>query len=377
MMIRGWGMNCVRLGILWDGLEPEPGRIDTAYLDRIARLLGWARAAGLYVLLDMHQDLYSVKFSDGAPAWATLDEGKPHTTGAVWSDAYYISEAVQTALDHFWANSPGPDGVGLQEHYARVWRAVALRFKDEPAVVGFDLMNEPFPGQEARLVQRASFGRLAEQLALRPAVAKLTMEQLAEMQATPEGRRTLLGWLADLGLYQSMLGAAAPVMQEFDRQRLQPFYARVHRAIREVDPTHLVFFEPAMSANLGIPTALVPLTDSEGRCDPRQAYAPHGYDLVVDTSSLDLTSRDRVALIFRRHGEFARKHGLAMVVGEWGAYYLDAKAAGEARFVIRQFEALGCGDLYWDFQRQLVDSPLLEALARPPLAHAATSATPR
>jgi endoglycosylceramidase len=98
----------VRLGIIWDGLEPQPGRIDEDYLERIGKLVGYAKAEGLYVLLDMHQDLYSVKFSDGAPAWATLDEGKPHTAGAVWSDAYYASAAVQTALDHFWENAPGP-----------------------------------------------------------------------------------------------------------------------------------------------------------------------------------------------------------------------------------------------------------------------------
>ena len=38
-----------------------------------------------------------------------------------------------------------------------------------------------------------------------------------------------------------------------------------------------------MSANLGVPTALVPLADEQGRRDPQQAYAPHGYDIVVDT----------------------------------------------------------------------------------------------
>jgi len=81
--IRSWGMNCIRLAIFWDGLEPEPGHLDQAYLERIAQRVAWAKAQGLYVLLDMHQDLYSVKFSDGAPAWATLDEGKPFTPTAV------------------------------------------------------------------------------------------------------------------------------------------------------------------------------------------------------------------------------------------------------------------------------------------------------
>jgi endoglycosylceramidase len=120
-----------------------------------------------------------------------------------------------------------------------------------------------------------------------------------------------------------------------------------------------------MSANLGIASALVPLTDEQGRRDPQQAYAPHGYDIVVDTALIELTSQERVALIFRRHGEFARRHQLPMLVGEWGAYYLDAKAAEAARFVVKQFDALGCGDTYWDYGRGLAQSPLLPALRRP------------
>ena len=55
-----------------------------------------------------------------------------------------------------------------------------------------------------------------------------------------------------------------------------------------------------------------------------------------------------------------------MLVGEWGAYYLDAKAADAARFVVQQFDALGCGDTYWDYQRALANSPLLAALRRQP-----------
>jgi endoglycosylceramidase len=284
----------------------------------------------------------------------------------VWSDAYYTSEAVQTALDHFWANRPAADGVGLQDHYASVWRHVARRFKDEPAVLGFDLMNEPIPGRDAGKTQRVMLARLAELLAQRPGGPALTAEQLGDVQGTAEGRRQLTGWLADLELYQGMLEAGTPIMQEFDRKQLQPFYARVRRAIREVDTQHLIFFEPAMSANLGMRSVLVPLADELGRRDPQQVYAPHGYDIVVDTASLELTSPERVALIFRRHGEFARRHQLPMLVGEWGAYYLDGRAADAARFVIQQFEALGCGDTYWDYDRGLRNSPLLSALSRPP-----------
>ena len=362
--IRSWGMNCVRLGILWDGLEPQPGRIDEQYLDRIARIVGWAKAEGLYVLLDMHQDLFSLKFSDGAPAWATLDEGKPHTRTAVWSDAYYASQAVQTALDHFWANSPGPDGVGLQDHYARVWQRVAERFRDEPAVLGYDLMNEPFPGRDALRAQGMIFARLAELLRPRlgekaPAPLKLML-----MEGSPEGRKQITEWLGDLELFQGVLAAGAPIMQEFERGRLMPFYARVRQSIRQVDTNHILFLEPAMSANLGIPSALAPLADQQGRRDPQQAYAPHGYDIVLDTPLAAQANNARIELILSRHSETARRLDMPMLVGEWGGYYEDSSCVTPARFFVRQLDALKCGDTYWAYRRSLGQSPLLKALER-------------
>ncbi|MCX7427672.1 MAG: cellulase family glycosylhydrolase [Planctomycetia bacterium] len=57
--LRAWGFNCVRLGIVWAGVEPEPGRYDEAYLAQVDKAIQWAAQHGIYVILDMHQDLYS------------------------------------------------------------------------------------------------------------------------------------------------------------------------------------------------------------------------------------------------------------------------------------------------------------------------------
>lgn len=99
---REYGFNCIRYGIIWDGLEPEPGVINEEYLQEIDKRVRWAEENGIWLVLDMHQDLFSRKFSDGAPIWATLDQEKPHQTGAIWSDAYLMSPAVQQAFDSFW-----------------------------------------------------------------------------------------------------------------------------------------------------------------------------------------------------------------------------------------------------------------------------------
>ena len=164
--MKEWGFNCIRMGIIWDGLEPEPGIYDDNYLQGIDERISWAKENGLYVFLDMHQDLYSVKYSDGAPEWATITEDMPHIKdGAIWSDAYLASLAVQTALDNFWNNTPAPDGIGIQEHYARAWKYVAERYANETSVIGYDLMNEPFLGHEAQQILPAMVTKGMEILA--------------------------------------------------------------------------------------------------------------------------------------------------------------------------------------------------------------------
>lgn len=50
------GFDVVRLGLNWSSLEPERGVVDQAALARLHETVDWAKAAGLYVVLDMHQD---------------------------------------------------------------------------------------------------------------------------------------------------------------------------------------------------------------------------------------------------------------------------------------------------------------------------------
>src|SRR5262249_53067895 len=68
-----WGMNAVRFLVEWAAIEPEEGQYDDAYLDAVAQRIEWAQAADLYVVVDMHQDVYGQGFAsgggDGAPLW--------------------------------------------------------------------------------------------------------------------------------------------------------------------------------------------------------------------------------------------------------------------------------------------------------------------
>jgi len=351
--IRGWGMNSVRLGFVWDGVEPEPGRIDPVYIDRIAHLVDLAKARGLYVVLDMHQDLYSAKFEDGAPAWATLDDGKPHTRGSIWSDSYYTSEAVHASLDHFWANQAASDGVGLQEHYAQAWQALAKRFAGEPWVVGYDIMNEPTPGEEFRRSRDAGVAGLGPQ------------GKPEDLLVGPEAHKKQLALMQDVEAFRAMLDRQAPVLQTWERTRLMPFYTRVARAIRQVDSRHILFLEPAVPCAHGVRTAITPVTDAKGKRDPLQAFSPHAYDITTDNAGVASSSNARVELIMATHVEEARRLNMPMWVGEWGAFYNDAGAAAMTRFTVGLYDRYGCGDAYWSYGRRLAASPILPALARP------------
>ncbi len=356
-----WGMNSIRLGIFWDAIEPEPGRIDNAYLDKVAQWVEKAKKHGFLILLDMHQDLYSCKFSDGAPAWATLDGGKPFQVEKVWSDAYYSSEAVQNALDHFWANAPAPDGSGLQDHYARAWRAVAARFAHEPTILGYDLMNEPFPGKDAGRIHEAMLEHLAAKIRQKKLDPSMTSEKLAVLVKEEKGRGKLLDWLRDLDLFESMIKGPEGIVQEFEQSRLQPMYVRVAAKIREVDPNHLIMLEPCMATNAGVRSALKPLKNSQGHMDPQQAYAPHGYDLVTDTDLFEKGSPVRVSIIFQHHHEKSHELQMPMLVGEWGAYYLNPRAVVPAQQALSIFRGISSGSFYWSFERGLAGSPLKEA----------------
>jgi endoglycosylceramidase len=173
------GFDMVRLGIIWEGLEPGPRGVGPndpryctphrrgtrfpslgaaepydpravhAYLARTDRIVELLSNAGIRVVLDMHQDVWGSAFSyglgltpwngEGAPPWATCYGGGPFVAPISWGDAY-LTSPVEAALHNFWANDVRAD---LQGEYARVWQAVASHYRGDPNVIGYEVFNEP------------------------------------------------------------------------------------------------------------------------------------------------------------------------------------------------------------------------------------------
>lgn len=160
------GFNVVRLGLSWSFLEPERDQYDQAYLEQIRLAVQQAKDHGLYTVLDVHQDGWSAAPSpdgvqcrpgtgpmwgyDGAPDWATITDGAPRCefTGRD------ISPAGNRAFNNFYHNTDG-----VQDQLVKVWAMLADEFKDEPAVAGYDLFNEPNFGETAPITSSLLLGR--------------------------------------------------------------------------------------------------------------------------------------------------------------------------------------------------------------------------
>ncbi|MEN8117963.1 MAG: cellulase family glycosylhydrolase [Bacteroidota bacterium] len=364
---KSWGFNVIRLGIIWDGLEPEPGKYNEEYLKEIDKRIQWAADNDIYVYLDMHQDLYGAKFSDGAPDWATLDEGQPHYTGAVWSDSYLISPAVQTAFDNFWKNSPASDGIGLQDHYANLWKHIAIRYADNTTVIGYDIMNEPFMGAAAQGVMPLMLGAYAQVYVEETGQAPPSADELQAMWADEESRLNSLELIASKEKYAKVVDAVYELSANFEKNQLQPLYQKVANAIREVDSNHILFFNHNYFVNTGVSTALEATKLADGSRDPLVAYAPHGYDLVVDTKEVENPSYERVEFIFDRIAESGKRMNMPVLVGEWGALRgKSPKMIETAQHLVNLFEGYNFSNTYWAYYSDIDDYPYFQnAIIRP------------
>ncbi len=362
---KSWGFNVVRLGIIWDGLEPEPGVYNEEYLKNIDQQIQWATDNNIYVFLDMHQDLYSVQFSDGAPRWATLTDSLPHITGAIWSDSYLMSPAVQTAFDHFWKNTAASDSIGIQDHYINLWKMLATRYAQNTTVIGFDIMNEPFMGSDANKVMPLLLEGYAMMLAELTGQAPPPAEELLMMWTDPTQRLQVLETLSNKEVYRKVIDAIYDVNAAFEMNVLTPFFQKARDAIRVVDQKHIIFIEHSYFTNMGVTGALQPLTNNDGSRDSLVAYAGHGYDLVVDTDGIAQGSNDRVELIFERIVETGKRMNMPILIGEWGAFGTKTPEINPvADFLMNEFNKYTFSDTYWAYGSHVVGAAYMDVLQK-------------
>jgi len=290
-MSHEWGFNFARMLILWDGLEPEKGVFDEAYLDRVGLRLDWYEEAGIHVVLDMHQDLYSAYFGgDGAPAWAIEDNGWPSEYEDPWA-FNYLDAGVIAAFGNFW-DYKNVKYAYLQEHYTMAFMKLVERFKDHPAVIGYDLMNEPYPGYHR------------------------------------------------------------PVM--FESQVLKPFYERLAASIRTIDKENWIFFEPvAIGINQGLPSSLGVVKDSRPE-GARLAYFPHLYTIDLDASGKYCGNPGWIKLWESMRLSETEKQGAPLLIGELGVMNNVAGAGKYLDEAMAMADRSTSGWAYWSYDADMM-----------------------
>ncbi|MFV0127840.1 glycoside hydrolase family 5 protein [Streptomyces sp. HMX112] len=250
--MRARGFDFARLLVFWDDLEPRRGQYSWAYLRKIERILDWARAHDIHVVIDAHQDVFGPAFGHrGIPEWATRTDGLPFTPHPGDWFAEYFEPAVQRAFTHLYQD---PD---LRRAQAAMWRVLAGRFAHHPAVLGYDLINEP-------------------------------MGELREGE--------------DL----------ATAARRIERDHLTPLYNRLADAVRSVDDDNWVFVEPTPIVGEGVPTGL-------GRIeDPKVVYAPHFYNAAMEAGADYDPAAGWIEAYEAAVTTYPKEYRVPVVVGEWG-----------------------------------------------------------
>jgi endoglucanase len=110
--IKAAGFNSVRIPFNYRLFvtEGENVKLEGPGYELLDRAVGWCKQEGLYVVLDMH----------AAPGGQTGDN-----------------------IDDSWGYPFLFESRESQDLTARIWQALARRYSDEPAVIGYDLLNEP------------------------------------------------------------------------------------------------------------------------------------------------------------------------------------------------------------------------------------------
>ena len=290
------GFNVVRLGAFYGAYEREPGVFEEAYLDSFVRTQRLLARNGIFTLFDFHQDMLNARYQGrGFPDWSIQDDGVPNQPQAGFPGNYFVNPGLNRAYDNLWANVPGPDGVGVQDHFAEAWRRVAARFANRSHIAGYDILNEPWPGSE--------------------------WPTCASTEGCPPGG--------------------------FDSTALTDFHNRVIAAIRTADRRHTVYYEPNLQFDVGAKT-------THGKVDdPNAGFSFHNYCLgaapglphAPDPTEICKDQGER--RVFRNAEEHVAKTGATLLMTE----FADVQDAAIHRRVTALADEFMVGWTVWGWFR--------------------------
>jgi aryl-phospho-beta-D-glucosidase BglC (GH1 family) len=173
--LQNLGFNVVRLSIIWKGLEPSPGGGPSPqYVKGLGKFIDALYQRGLFVIVEFHQDIASDWYGgDGFPDWALaidkehpLPRVRPLPTShwffryeGIWDPIYIgldphwpwdpaLNDLVRNTERSFWSNHCDNvlyhlKGYPTQSALIHTIGGLAKLWRTNPAVIGYDLFNEP------------------------------------------------------------------------------------------------------------------------------------------------------------------------------------------------------------------------------------------
>ena len=350
------GINIVRLGLAWKAVEPKPGEYDEKYLDMMEHFFDLCGKYGIYVFLDMHQDCYH-----GMPEWATVtDSYKRRKPKLIWAEGYFLDTAVHRAFDNFWANTP-VCGKGIQDWFADMWKHVALRFKDKENLFGFDVLNEPFPGTSGGKVFKNIVKSGAKSLFARRKVLLKSAKNIIKGDAVNE----ILSIFDDKKIVREFTKSGDLLIKNFDVNKYYPFIKKIASAIREVTDNGIIIMEGCYYSNSSIPSSTPRIRYDDGRLEENLCFAPHGYDITVDSVYTNTAGNNRVDSIFDEHAKTQERLGVPVIVGEWGGMVPGSDNYPHLEHLLEYFDNKHWSQSYWCFWKELRDEKIMKIISRP------------
>jgi len=281
--IQALGFNVVRLLVIYEAAEPVRGQYDEEYLARYDRMVQAFSRRGIRIIVDAHQDIFSRRLcGDGFPDWTLRERDQDRRQDAdckLWS-VHYFNGPVAKSFDRFWSNADG-----IQDRYVEFFGMLARRYAAEPAVIGFEAINEPFPGRSGMVHY-----------------------------------------------------------SEWYQKQLYPLYERVGEAVHSADPRYLVFADICPLENTGLWNSKRPRPKISNL-----VFAPHYYNLgTFGVSSGPERQRATMRQGLEKHQAQSRSWDAPMVVTEYGISPLFKTAPQYITALYSLFDELQLSGTFWE-----------------------------
>ena len=121
--------------------------------------------------------------------------------------------------------------------------------------------------------------------------------------------------------------------------------------------------ENSYYSNLGIPYS-TPAVNYDGKREEQLCFAPHAYDLMVDTPAYKYASNSRVGSIFDEHRRSQERLDVPVIVGEWGGQSEGTDWLYHIEYLLDKFDGYHWGHTYWAYYDGLLNNPIMTFLIR-------------